>query len=225
MMRTAVTDVEQQAGSTNGAAVAKPIRILLVEDDATIAHATERLIRRSATGAVEIVHVTSGEDAMLAIAAGFELVVSDYNLAGAATGADVLAFVRTLPSPPAFLFVSGDDRIASLGAPWLAKPCRPSELRDAVLRLIEPVTAQLTANTIMDERRAPRIHYSGTYPEAVDMECPWGCGQVPVAIRPDPYFTTHRSRSGEECAASRCWVSRRSVDARCAEILNARRSA
>lgn len=77
------------------------------------------------------------------------------------------------------------------------------------------------APDITDERH-PRVHYVGIYPELVDMECPTCCRQTPVAIRPNPYFTTHRLRSGDECPSSRTWVSRRSVDARCAEILAAR---
>lgn len=69
----------------------------------------------------------------------------------------------------------------------------------------------------------PRIHYVGIYPELVDMECPTCCQQVPVAIRPNPYFTTHRLKiSRDECPSSRTWVSRGWVDARCAELLNAR---
>jgi hypothetical protein len=68
----------------------------------------------------------------------------------------------------------------------------------------------------------PRIHYIGLYPELVDMECPTCCKQVPVAIRPDPYFTTHRiGRDKEECPSSRTWVSRKSVDAQVRSISRA----
>lgn len=119
-------------------------RILLVEDEGAIARCTERLIRRAATCAVEFVHVTTAEHAaMLLLMPGdaggpFDLVISDYNLDGIETGADVLAVARSLPSPPAFLFMSSDERASRLGVRCLEKPCAPSELRAAVLALIEP---------------------------------------------------------------------------------------
>ena len=111
------------------------IRILIVEDDLSIARANERLIRRAVTSAVEVVTTALGEVAIAELAiGGYDLVVSDFNLGGEATGADVLAAAGSTP----FLFLSSDERIEDRGVPWLSKPCAPSELRAAVLVLLDP---------------------------------------------------------------------------------------
>lgn len=108
-------------------------RILVVEDDATIARAYERLIRRILRTACEIVVADNAEAAILLVQTeDFDLVVSDYNLAGERTGADVLAAVRSTPSATAFLFVSSDEAVEALGAPFLSKPCPVGELRSAI---------------------------------------------------------------------------------------------
>lgn len=117
------------------------MRILIVEDDYVIARSTERLVRRATTQDVEVVHVITAEGAISELRTGelgYALVISDYNLAGHGTGADVLAQVRSMRTQPRFLFLSSDDAIEQLGVPYLTKPCRPSELRNAVSRLIEP---------------------------------------------------------------------------------------
>lgn len=118
------------------------MRILIVEDDYVIARSTERLVRRATTQDVEVLHLVTAEGAVTALACTserpFDLVISDYNLAGHGTGADVLAQVRSMRTQPRFLFLSSDDAIEQLGVPYLTKPCRPSELRNAVSRLIEP---------------------------------------------------------------------------------------
>ena len=116
------------------------IRILLVEDDYAIARANERLIRRNVTAALEVVHVVTAEGAIAAIAFAsepFTLVVCDWNLGGVLNGGDVLTAVMKLPRPPGFLFLSSDERCGERGVEWLQKPCRPSELREAVLAFIE----------------------------------------------------------------------------------------
>lgn len=145
-MATTVRDDEGRLGAVT--------RVLLVEDDTKIARSIERLLRRSVTSALEVVTVARGEDAALELAHGrFDLVISDYNLAGAARGDDVMAFVRTLANPPAFLFLSSDERCERLGVPYLTKPCPPSEVLAAVLRLLgshvgASVAAELQAGAL-----------------------------------------------------------------------------
>lgn len=114
-------------------------RILIVEDEIAIARATERLIRRVVTTAVEVVAVVTGEAAMARLtSSSFDAIISDCNLLpGGATGLDVLAASRALPNPPRFLFLTSDERCEGRGVPFLSKPASPSELRAAIAKLLD----------------------------------------------------------------------------------------
>lgn len=148
-MATTVRDDEQGRGTAGVA------RILLVEDDAAIARATMRLLRRL-DRAVEVVHMYTGEAAIVALGSAqlgpFDLVVSDYNLDGFATGADVLAAVRMLSPQPKFLFVSSDERIQVLGQPYIEKPARLSELRELILKLLDDELPKVVREQPLDGR-------------------------------------------------------------------------
>ena len=109
-------------------------RVLIVEDDPVIARAHVRVVRRAIVG-VEIVTCSTAEAAKVELAfRRFELVISDYNLAGegTGTGADVLACVRSLADPPRFLFVSANEACAQPGVVWLEKPCSVQTLLTAI---------------------------------------------------------------------------------------------
>jgi CheY-like chemotaxis protein len=114
-------------------------RILIVEDDHEVARLVERLIRRTAASALEIVRVVTGEAAiaLLTTCDPFDAVVSDCHLGGGATGLDVLAVSRALPTPPPFLFLTSDERAQGLGVPCLAKPCSLNEIRAALAKLLD----------------------------------------------------------------------------------------
>jgi DNA-binding response OmpR family regulator len=133
--RTAAVGDEQRCGAVT--------RILLVEDDETLARTTERLLRRS-IDALEVRVARTAEVAILLLShpelgGGVDLVISDWNLAGARHGGDVRDFVRSMSAPPAFLFLSSEEAlIAVTGESYLVKPCPPRELREAVLSLIDP---------------------------------------------------------------------------------------
>lgn len=108
------------------------MRILHVEDDSAIARIVARDLMRNLSA--DVCNVTTAEAAIAELAAGaaFDLVISDYDLASSATGGDVLRWVReNLPEMP-FLFLSGNEAIEKLGAPWLAKPAFGKELRESI---------------------------------------------------------------------------------------------
>jgi CheY-like chemotaxis protein len=117
------------------------IRILLVEDDLTVARMLERLIRRTVSQACEVVHRTTAQAAILCLRLcgedQYALVVSDFNLEQG-TGGDVLAFRDSMANPPPFIFLSSDERCRGRGVPVLQKPCEPSAIRGAVLAAIDP---------------------------------------------------------------------------------------
>ncbi len=101
-------------------------RVLYVEDDETIARATATVLRRDG---YEVVSVASAEQAIGELKAHrFDVVLSDFNLAGPGNGADVLAFAGPLP----FVFLTGDDRADHFGVTRLEKPSSPAAIRDAL---------------------------------------------------------------------------------------------
>lgn len=114
-------------------------RVLHVEDNASIARCTAAVLRRDA---LEVVSVTTAEAAIALLAIEhFDLVISDYDLAGRGTGADVLAAVRADLDRPPFLFVSGNDAVRDLGVPWLDKPASAVDLRAAIAALLAKAAA------------------------------------------------------------------------------------
>lgn len=112
------------------------IRILLVEDDPQISRSFTRLIKRDYTAEVVAVDTAEAAIALLAVER-FTAIVSDFNLRGEGNGADVLAHAGGTP----FLFVTSDDAATGFGVPRLEKPCRPSELRDAISELLTKAAA------------------------------------------------------------------------------------
>ena len=106
------------------------ITVLHVEDDASVARAVGRMLRRDG---YEVVSVATAEDALLELGARrFDVIVSDFNLAGLGSGADVLAACGSTP----FLFLTSDDRAGGLGVLRLEKPCAPSAIRAAIESLL-----------------------------------------------------------------------------------------
>lgn len=104
--------------------------VLHVEDDAAIARCIATALRRAG---FEVVSVPSAEAAIAELAArAFDAIVSDFNLAGTGTGADVLLAAGVTP----FLFLTSDDRAGRFNVPWIEKPAAISKVRDAVDLLV-----------------------------------------------------------------------------------------
>jgi DNA-binding response OmpR family regulator len=105
-------------------------RILHVEDDPLVARAIASVLRRAG---YDVVSASTFGDAVLALKRSyFDAIVSDFNLGGAATGADVLAFAGATP----FMFLTSDDRADGLGVPRFDKPCAPAAIREALASLV-----------------------------------------------------------------------------------------
>lgn len=104
--------------------------VLHVEDDAAIARAIGGMLRRAG---YEVVSVATAEGAFLELGARrFDVIVSDFNLAGIGSGADVLAAAGSTP----FVFLTSDDRAGSYGVLRLEKPCAPAAIRAAIESLL-----------------------------------------------------------------------------------------
>lgn len=115
--------------------------ILVVDDEASVAHATSLLLELEGFD----VRVANGKEEALEHVASTapDIIVSDYHLRGLETGADVVAAVRVrLRSNVPAIFVTGDtskigDADAKLGnAILLSKPTKVDELLDAIERHI-----------------------------------------------------------------------------------------
>lgn len=101
-------------------------RVLHVDDDPAVARAIASMLRRAG---YEVISVATAETARAELVKGaFDVVVSDFNLGGAGTGADVLAAAGSVP----FIFLTSDDRADDFPVLRLEKPCTPSSLRKAV---------------------------------------------------------------------------------------------
>ncbi len=115
--------------------------ILVVDDEASVAHATSLLLELEGFD----VHVASGKEQALehVASAAPDVIISDYHLRGVETGADVVAAVRVrLRSNVPAIFVTGDtSKIANADAKLgnailLSKPTQVDELLDAIQRHI-----------------------------------------------------------------------------------------
>jgi PAS domain S-box-containing protein len=124
-----------------GAAVRTKGTILIVDDEAAVAHATSLFLELEGFD----VRVANGKDEALQHlkSAVPDVIVSDYHLRGVETGADVVAAVRVqLRSNVPAIFVTGDtSKIANadtkLGhAVLLSKPTNVDELLGAIHRYI-----------------------------------------------------------------------------------------
>lgn len=108
------------------------LRVLLVEEDEDVLLASATLLQKWGC-------VVQAETGIPVVGAGWDVVISDYDLGGKRTGADCIAIVRQLVGRaiPAIIVTGhdemrvrqdlGDDRI-----PILAKPVRPAELRSVL---------------------------------------------------------------------------------------------
>ncbi len=118
-------------------------RLLVVDDDALVLASTASIL---ASWGCSVSPASSLADVqkMLSGGAGWDLVISDYQLADDVTGIDVINAVReSLSETPPCILISGDTspsvlKLASVsGLHLLHKPVRPAKLRSLVLYLIE----------------------------------------------------------------------------------------
>ena len=125
-----------------GCAKLAHVRVLIVEDDLMISRGHERTLRRTlANSEIAVVAVTTAEDAIGMLAdETFDLIISDYNLAGARKGGDV--FTSSADGIP-FLFVSDDHAISDLikrnsgrKVAWLEKPCSATAIGAVVKSML-----------------------------------------------------------------------------------------
>lgn len=114
-------------------------RILVVDDDATVARLILHLVRSRGFG--EGVHVTSGRQALESLE-GTDIVLLDHQLPDA-SGLDLLAAIRARPNPPAVIMITahGNESLAAgalrLGADdYLAKDQSLAELLPQVLERV-----------------------------------------------------------------------------------------
>jgi|HubBroStandDraft_1064217.scaffolds.fasta_scaffold19660_4 CheY-like chemotaxis protein len=122
--------------------VMRPARILIVDDDAGIGRALQRLFRD-----YDVVVHTSAKHAVDRIAAGerFDVVLSDVAMPGMSGRALYEEIQRLAPDQAKrVIFITGgasDDRTArfleTVGQPVLTKPFDPPELRKFIKRFIE----------------------------------------------------------------------------------------
>lgn len=114
------------------------MKALIVEDDANIRRTLIRLLRRM-FAEVEPVCAESVDEAIghlrtATLEKGFTLVICDFNLIGARTGADVLAWIQEHASylEERFLFLTSDERAKALHPRFIEKPCDVDVLRAAI---------------------------------------------------------------------------------------------
>jgi DNA-binding response OmpR family regulator len=110
----------------------KPLKILVVDDDPLVATALGRVLRKH-----EPTIDTDPEMAYRRLNGGewFDVVVCDANMPGVG-GRQLLAVARSLPDPPIFVLMTGDDNVQDTHADvTLHKPFKVSHLLDLVATL------------------------------------------------------------------------------------------
>lgn len=114
------------------------MKILLIEDDATIRRAVTRLLRRMFDGAL-IQAAESADEAIDLIKEAtldrpFDLVISDFNLLGGPTGGDVLEWIREHATylEPRFVFLTDNETAKAMHKNYVEKPCEAATLRTAI---------------------------------------------------------------------------------------------
>lgn len=122
------------------------MKVLIIEDDAMIRSALMRLLRRMEMvveldpWAAESAHeaISHLREAMLD--KPFDLVLCDWNLKGARTGGDVLAWIRVHATylEPRFLFLSANEEAQKQGVAWVDKADDVAKLRTAIQTVIKP---------------------------------------------------------------------------------------
>lgn len=120
--------------SMNDAIKPAAMVLLYVEDDALLAAATARLLRRSFPTATLIMAADS-TSAIASLELGTVThVLCDFDLANGTRGDEVLAWVHA--NAPAllgrFTFLSANDATAELHGRCISKPCAPSQIRAAL---------------------------------------------------------------------------------------------
>ena len=105
-----------------------PLRVLVADDDEDVLD----VARFALSGQFEMLLASTGEEAFAtAIAESPDVLVLDYNLPGI-DGAEVVRALRRLHRNIPAILVSGARELggvaASLGIPYLAKPCSMHEL-------------------------------------------------------------------------------------------------
>jgi PAS domain S-box-containing protein len=130
------------------AEVARRPRVLLVDDEALVAHTMERLLRRD----YDITIALCGQDALDHITKGtrFDAIISDVMMPNM-TGIELLEELQRLAPDQAqrLIFLSGGaftartrERLDELGVLQLEKPVSAKELRACVLRIVsEPISS------------------------------------------------------------------------------------
>ena len=139
--------------------------IVLIDDDPTVREGTGGLLR---DWGFKVVDMPSAEEAVAILGNEREtphLLIADYELAGGKTGIEGIAALRDAckQSVPAFLVsgvASGQPRQAarSAGLEVLRKPLAPAELKDALLRHLQPDVKP--CNTNDESMCAPRLQRS-----------------------------------------------------------------
>lgn len=135
---------EKLRGAAAGTRKNPPLRILHLEDDAQIASAVQRALRRYG-------EVTTVDSVRLAIEAlegedDYDLVISDYDVKGG-TADELVEYLRD--NQPLvldnFFFLSGNDAAKRWGYPTLEKPASAADLRRMVEALASK-SAEPTSN-------------------------------------------------------------------------------
>ena len=91
----------------------RPVRVLFIEDDASVRHATRFLLQ---VEGYEVLLAASAEQALQSVCADphIDLIISDYRLGARETGADVIAAVRErLSRCVGALLLTGDTSVIS----------------------------------------------------------------------------------------------------------------
>ena len=108
-------------------------RILLVDDDPTIARLVARIVEDAGFGTID--HVTTGREALSALD-GFDIVLLDYHLPDA-EGLDVLDAIHARPNPPDVVLITAHGN-ESLAAAALRRGADDYVAKDASLKEILP---------------------------------------------------------------------------------------
>ncbi len=113
------------------------IHILHIEDDMSVATTVSRLLRKKLDAVV--VSVASGEEAMSSMTLqNWNLIISDWNIKGKATGGDVFDWVREqFPElSKKYVFMSDDQQAAEYSAQYglefVEKPASVDRILQAV---------------------------------------------------------------------------------------------
>jgi len=131
------------ATATSSAATAARIRILLIEDEPSVAAFLRIALERRG---YEVVSSSSAAEGLQMLATGdFRGVISDFRTPGGISGADVQDWLRRHRPELAskIIFITGDTAsaetavlLAQAGTPCVEKPFRVHQLMDAVVKTI-----------------------------------------------------------------------------------------